>query len=175
MIQIEKTIDEKKIFDGKIIKVEVLDIEFEDGSKSKREIVRHNGGVAILARDEENKIFFIKQFRKALEMPVIELPAGKVEVGEDPDITAIRELEEEIGYTSDGLIKLGSVVSSPGFLTERIHLYKAKKLIPKKRDMDWDEHLEILRFTDDEVKEMVKKGEIYDSKTLSALYLEGLI
>ena len=174
MTQVEKTTSVEEIFDGKVIKVELHEIEFEDGKSSKREIVRHNGGVTILARDYENKVLFIKQYRKAFECAMLELPAGKIEIGEKPEYTVVRELEEETGYTTDEIIKLGEVSPSPGFLTEKIHIFKAGKLVEKNAEKDWDEHLELYRFTDEEIREMVKKGEIFDAKTLCALYLEGV-
>ena len=175
MTQKERTTFKKDIYKGKVFNIELHDIEFEDGNTSKREIVVHRGGVTILARDDQNRILFIKQYRKALETVMLELPAGKIEEGEDPEETALRELEEETGYTSERLIKLGEVAPSPGYLTEKIHIYKAEGLSEKKADLDWDEHIEMERYTDQEVKGMIRFGEIFDAKTIAALYLEGLM
>src|SRR5690625_984707 len=97
----EKTIKETKIFDGKIISLQVDHVQLPDGNRSKREIVKHPGAVAIIAVTDKGKIILVKQYRKPLERSLIEIPAGRIEEGEDPKVTAIRELEEETGYTTD--------------------------------------------------------------------------
>ncbi|MEH7664858.1 NUDIX hydrolase, partial [Bacillus velezensis] len=95
----EKTLAKKKLYDGKVIDLYLEDVELPNGKTSKREIVKHPGAVAVLAVTEEGKIILVNQFRKPLERTIVEIPAGKLEEGEEPEHTALRELEEETGYT----------------------------------------------------------------------------
>src|SRR5690625_4675186 len=124
----EKTISSRSIFNGKIIDVQVDDVLLPDGNKSRREIVKHPGAVAIIPITEDNKIIFVEQYRKPLERSLIEIPAGKIEPNEKPEITAVRELEEETGYTTDQLELVASFYTSPGFADEMIHLYFTNQL-----------------------------------------------
>src|SRR5690625_4619812 len=124
----EKTIQTKSIFNGKIINVQVDKVELPDGNFSTREIVKHPGAVAIIPITDDGKIIFVEQYRKPLERPLIEIPAGKIEVNEAPKITAVRELEEETGYTTDVLEHITSFYTSPGFADEIIHIYYTEQL-----------------------------------------------
>ncbi|HCW05712.1 MAG TPA: ADP-ribose pyrophosphatase [Clostridium sp.] len=165
----EKTIKEEVIFKGRVIDVVVQDVEVFNGNVAKREIVRHPGGVAVLAFTDSNKILFVEQYRKPLDKHLIELPAGKLEKGEDPKECGMRELEEETGYKSENFTYLGKIVSSPGFCDEYIYLYKAENLIKGSRGGDEDEFINLKEFSLEEVKNKIKKGEIIDGKTLAAL------
>lgn len=167
----EKTIVTKPIYDGKIISLQVDDVTLPDGKLAKREIVKHPGAVALIPMTDEGKIIFVKQFRKALERTIVEIPAGRIEPGEDPMLTAIRELEEETGLGTKEIIYLQSFATSPGFADEVIHLYVAKDLytIESPAAGDEDEFIDILELTIDEAEEMVATGEIYDAKTAFAV------
>ncbi|NLZ47688.1 MAG: NUDIX hydrolase [Clostridiales bacterium] len=165
----EKTLKEERVFNGKVIGVVVQDVEVFNGKVAKREIVRHPGGVAVLALTESNKILFVEQYRKAIDKHLLELPAGKLEKGEDPKACGIRELEEETGYKAEKFTYLGKIVSSPGFCDEYIYLYKAEKLYKGTIGGDEDEFIDIKEFSIEEVKEKIKSGEIIDGKTLAAL------
>src|SRR5690625_3535021 len=142
----ETTLKTEKIFDGKIISVQLDDVQLTDGTLSKREIVKHPGAVAIIPVKENKKILFVEQYRKPLERSIIEIPAGKIEPDEDPVVTARRELEEETGYTTNELTYVTSFYTSPGFANEIIHIYYTNQL-QKLNDPvsgDEDEFVEIV-------------------------------
>lgn len=171
MIIYEKTLTEKNIYTGNIIEVNLQEVELKDGQTSKREIVKHPGGVAILAYKDENTILMVKQFRKPLEDVILELPAGKIEKGEDLEICARRELEEETGYKANKFKYIGKVVTSPGFCDEVIHLYKAEDLYLGNIGGDEDEYIDLYEMNIDDVKQMIKEGSIIDAKTICAFML----
>jgi len=171
----EKTMSTETIYEGKVIDVHVDEVELPDGSKSKREIVRHPGAVAVIAKTEDNKYLFVRQFRKPLDRTIIEIPAGKLEKGEDPAETAKRELLEETGYRCKSVKHIVSFYTSPGFADERIHLYFASGLTAGTQLTDADEFLDVLELTLEEAEDYVRKREIYDAKTLYAvLYLRQM-
>lgn len=167
----EKTLSSEKIFSGKIISLQVDEVELPNGRTSKREIVKHPGAVAILPITDENKIVMVEQFRKPLERVIVEIPAGKLEKGEEPIHTAMRELEEETGYVSESLEWLISFYTSPGFADEIVHVYVAKGLSKKENaaSLDEDEFVNILEVTLEDALEMVKEQRIYDAKTVYAI------
>ncbi|MFO7888650.1 MAG: NUDIX hydrolase [Eubacteriales bacterium] len=165
----EKTIKEKSIYKGKILELKVLDVELPDKKTSKREIVLNADAVVVIAFDDNNNLYFVKQYRKAIEDYLLELPAGKIDPGESPEISAKRELAEEIGYTAEKMDFLFSIYSSPGFSKEKIHVYKASNLIKKDVDCDDDEFIEIVKIPYEEVLQQIKSKKIEDSKTVSAV------
>ncbi len=166
----EKTLKTEKIYDGKIITLQVDDVELPNGKTGKREIVKHPGAVAVIALTKENKIILVEQYRKALEKSIVEIPAGKIDKGEAPEATALRELEEETGYTTSKLEYVQSFATSPGFADEIIHLYFAKDIekVESPLEMDEDEFVELLHVSIEEMGELVKIGAIYDAKTAFA-------
>lgn len=157
-------------FDGKLIKV-TYDIADVNGKEAWREVVHHPGASAVVAIDEENRIIMEKQFRYALNDYLLEIPAGKLDAGEDPLVCAKRELEEETGIIASEWISLGTIATSPGFCNEVIHLYVAKGLSKGEIHWDEDEYVEVERYTMDELLQCIKEETIKDSKTLSALLL----
>lgn len=163
----EKTIHSTEIFKGKVVSLKVDDVLLPNGKQSKREMIHHPGAVAIIPITNEGKIVLVEQYRKALERSIIEIPAGKLEPGEDPAVCARRELEEETGYGARELTYIQSFATSPGFANEIIHLYVAKDLykIEEKRELDEDEFVSIIEVTLEEAEEMVKNQQIYDAKT----------
>ncbi|EIT87278.1 NUDIX hydrolase [Fictibacillus macauensis ZFHKF-1] len=169
----ENTLSVSTIYNGKIIDVEVQDVSLPNGSTSKREIVKHPGAVAIIAVTKENKLLLVRQYRKALEKVIVEIPAGKLEKGEDPKESAVRELQEETGYESGSLRSIGSFYTSPGFADELIHLYVAEDLTFSKQQLDEDEFLDVLEVSLEEAEQMVLNEEIHDAKTVYAVqYLQ---
>ncbi|RBP45572.1 NUDIX hydrolase [Garciella nitratireducens] len=162
----EKTIGTKKIFKGKIINLRVDNVLLENGNTSTREIVEHNGGVAILAINKNGNVFLVKQFRKPFEKELIELPAGKLESGEKPEECAIRELEEEIGYKANKIEKLNSIYTSPGFSNEIIHIFLALDLQKTKIHRDENEFMDVIEISLEEAKKMIDTGQIHDAKTI---------
>ncbi|MDP4552709.1 NUDIX hydrolase [Alkalihalobacillus macyae] len=166
----EKTLHSETIYEGRIINVRVEDVELPNGKSSKRELIDHPGAVAVIAMTPDNKILAVRQYRKALKKAIVEIPAGKLEPGEKPEVTAVRELEEETGYTCESLDKLISFYTSPGFANELVHLYVAKGLEKKgEQAADEDEFLDVLHLSLEEMEEMLETEEIHDAKTAYAL------
>lgn len=167
----EKTIASKHIFSGNIISVQVDDVVLPDGNHSKRELVKHPGAVAIIALTDDKRMIFVEQYRKPLERSLVEIPAGKIEANEAPNITAKRELEEETGYTTKELIYLTSFYTSPGFADEIIHIYYTDDidLLAEAVPGDDDEFVEQIYLTIDEAEQYIKDKKIYDAKTIYAV------
>lgn len=172
---IEKMISSKEIFKGRVIDLYVEEVQLPNGNKSTREIVKHPGAVAVIAITPEDKIVMVEQFRKPLGRTIVEIPAGKLEKGEEPEVTAKRELEEETGYTCSDLRPLISFYTSPGFADELVHLFITEKLVKLKElvQLDEDEFLDVKEVTLEEAMEMVQNQQIYDAKTAFAVqYLQ---
>lgn len=168
----EITLNRELIYDGKIIKVVKDDVLLPNGQEGKRELVFHQGAVAIIAITEDNRLVLVKQFRKALEKSILEIPAGKIEANEtSPLETAKRELEEETGFKAEEMNEITSFIASPGFCNEELTIYEAKGLIKVDNPLpqDEDEFLEIVMLTLEEAKEKIKTGEICDAKTMYAM------
>lgn len=167
----EKTIASTPIYDGRIIKVKVDDVLLPNGNTAKREIVNHQGAVAILPLTDDGKLVAVRQFRKPLEKTIVEIPAGKLEPGEEPLQCAIRELEEETGYTAASLEHLSSFYTSPGFADELLHVYIATGLTKGESRPDDDEFVDILELTLEEAHKLHRSGEICDAKTVVSLFV----
>lgn len=166
----ERKLSSEMKFDGKLIKV-TYDIADVNGKEAWREVVHHPGASAVVAIDEDHRIIMEKQFRYALNDYLLEIPAGKLDAGEDPLVCAKRELEEETGIIASEWISLGTIATSPGFCNEVIHLYVAKGLSKGEIHWDEDEYVEVERYTFDELLQRIKEEKIKDSKSLSALLL----
>jgi ADP-ribose pyrophosphatase len=170
-----KTVSTEQIFKGKIISVQVDEVELPNGKLSKREIVRHPGAVGLIALTDDNKIVMVEQFRKPLERSLLEIPAGKLEPGENPDVTAERELEEETGYRAGNMEYISSFYTSPGFANEIIHLYLATELekVENPAEADDDEFVELVELSLEESLVCIENDRIYDAKTIFAIqYLQ---
>ncbi|MEH7301404.1 NUDIX hydrolase [Neobacillus drentensis] len=171
----EKTLHSEEIFSGKVISLHLQDVELPNGKQSKREIIKHPGAVAILAITDDKKVVMVEQYRKALERTIVEIPAGKLEKGEEPAICARRELEEETGYECESLELLTSFYTSPGFADEIVHVYLATGLTKKENSaaLDEDEFVNLEELTLEEAQQYVQKQKIYDAKTIFAVqYLQ---
>ena len=165
----EKTLATERKYTGKIISVDLLDIELPDGRKAKREVIRHGNAVAILARRPDGKFVFVKQYRKAAEEALIEVIAGGLEPGEDPVEGAKRETAEETGYEVTSIRFLTTSICTPGYCEERIHLYFAElSETAHSQDQDPDENVYPVVLSAEEVEDGICNGAIFDSKTLSA-------
>ena len=165
----EKTIDSKTVYEGKVITVIKDNVEVADGHKSFREVVLHSGGVVIAAMKDEDTILLVKQYRYPLKSVNIELPAGKLEVNENPDEACKRELEEETGYRAKHWKSLGYINTTPGICTEKLYLYLAKDLEFVGEHPDEGEIIKCYEYKISDVFEMIKTGEISDAKTFCAL------
>ncbi|MEH6888234.1 NUDIX hydrolase [Bacillus sp. JJ864] len=171
----ERTIATEPIFDGRVIKVRVDEVVLPNGETSKREIVTHPGAVAIIAITDDEKIVLVEQYRKAMEKELVEIPAGKLEQGEKPEVTAIRELEEETGYICDNMELITSFYTSPGFADEIVYVYEATGLKKKedKADLDEDEFVELMEVSLEEALQLIKEQRIHDAKTMFSIqYLQ---
>lgn len=165
----EKTIKSDTIYDGKILKLRVETVELENKRYSKREIVDHQKGVGIIAFDGEDKIWMVKQYRKAIDKITLEIPAGLVDPGEMPIETAKRELQEEVGYFPETISYLFDMHASPGFTNDKLSFFLAKDLVKSSLDQDEDENVEALSIEIKELYKMVENGEITDAKTIIAI------
>ena len=166
----EKKISGEMIFDGKVIKVYRDSVLLENGKTSVREVVRHKGAVCIAAIDENDMVSVVTQYRYALGRELCELPAGKLEEGEEPYSAAVRELREETGLVSaKPLLPLGRIYSSVGFCDECIYLYLAEDVRFTATDFDEDEFLTIKKVPFEKLCDMALSGEIEDAKTVALI------
>lgn len=165
----EKTLFNKKVFSGKFIQVSCDDVELSTGQKGIREVVNHPGGVVVVAQKDEKTILMVKQYRYPIKEISLELPAGRLEKGENPDLAIKRELEEETGHIAKTWKSLGYIYTTPGFCDEKLYLYHATDLEFKKQKPDEGEIIEYFEYNLNEVFKMIKSGEINDSKTICAL------
>ena len=171
----EETLDSQLIYEGAIMNVRKDTVTVRDGKTSFREIVEHNGGAAVVALKENGDVVMVKQFRKPFERDVLEIPAGKIEKGEDPKETVIRELKEETGYTADNVELLCKFAPSVGYTTEVLYIYKATGLTPGETDFDPQESLDTVEYPLSEVVDMIKEGKIIDGKTMVGILLTNQV
>lgn len=164
----EKTVKENYVFNGKILKLRNDEVLLPNGKTASREVVMHSGGSAVLCI-KDGKVFLVKQYRYAFNEELWEIPAGKLNPGESPEETAIRELEEEGGIKAERVEKLFDVYASPGYTNEIIRIYRAEGLTESKQHLDDDEFLLGAWIEIEKVKDMIKSGEIKDAKTIIAL------
>ncbi len=175
MAHFEKFLAEEKIYDGKILSLSRCTVELENGRTTFREVVRHHGGVCVAALDSEERLLMVRQFRFPAGEELLELPAGKLEKGEEPMACGFRELEEETGHTAARLIPLARMLPTPAYCTEVIHIYRAEGLTPTRQHLDPGEFLSVERVPFDEAVAMVLDGKIPDAKTqLGILALAAL-
>ncbi len=166
----EKTLSSKCVYNGLVMDVYLDDIELADGKQSKREVFKHPGGVVIVAEKDSTTILMVKQYRYPTKEISIELPAGKLEKGENPDEAAKRELEEETGYIAKTWKSLGYIYTTPGICDEKLRLYYAKDLVYTKPNPDEGEIIQALEYNIDNIFQMIKNEEINDSKTICGLF-----
>ena len=161
----ETTLTKKYVFNGKVVNMRTDTAVTDDGMEVYREVVEHPGGVGIALEDEEGRFFMVKQYRYPHQRVMLEIPAGKLEKGEDHADCGRRELLEETGCTCSEYIYLGQVIPTPAYDSEVIHMYLAKGLTYSKQDLDEDEFLEVEKIPLAKAVKMVMNGEIADSKT----------
>lgn len=165
----EKTLSQKYIFEGRILKMRLDEALLPDGSTAGREVVEHPGGVCVAALTDDDCLLFVRQFRYPYGEIIPEIPAGKRDPGEDPLTTGKRELKEETGYTAKNYRSLGRVYPSPGYFNEVIYMYLATDLVAGETDPDEDEFLEVEKIPLETAVQMVMKDEITDAKTQAAV------
>ena len=164
----EKMVSSQTIFEGKIIKVTLDQARLPDGTLAGREVVYHPGGVAVLALDEDNTVYLVRQYRYPIQQLLLELPAGKLDHGEEDRLLgAQRELSEETGLEASEWTYLGYTLASPGFCDEALHMYLARGLTRKGQHLDQHEFLDVVAMPFHQLVEQVMSGAITDGKTVS--------
>ncbi len=171
----EKTLESKEIFNGKVIHVMHDKVELPDGTVSMREVVHHPGGVCIAALTEDDELLFVKQFRYPYQETVLELPAGKLEKGQNPLENGKRELLEETGAIGKEYLSLGKLYPSPGYCGEIIHMYFCKIDHYEQQQLDDGEFLNVEKIPLKKAVEMVLNNEIPDSKTQTAILKTAML
>lgn len=164
------------IYTGRVVTLNVDTVTLPNGITVDLEVVRHPGAAAVVPLKDDGTVILIRQFRHATGGFIYEIPAGKLDPGEDPKVCAVRELEEEVGYRTDKLDLLSSIFTAPGFTDEVIHIYKATELTAGRQQLDRDEVLEVIEMPLLEAIRMIETGEIRDAKSivgLQAVYLQG--
>jgi ADP-ribose pyrophosphatase len=170
-MQMRTPVHQETAFKGRLFSVDVLQVPGNDDTMHRREVVRHPGAVVIVPVLPDGTLAMIRNYRVAVDQWLWELPAGKLEDQEDPQLAAVRELEEETGYTSATVEKLGVILTSPGFTDERIHVFLARDLKHVGQRLEAGEHIELAPMALDAVLAMVDDGELCDGKTIAALML----
>lgn len=162
----------KILYRGKVFDLKIDEINYNtSGNSGVREIAVHPGGAVVVPVKEDGKLILVKQFRYPIQDWLIEFPAGKLDANEDPMICAVRELEEETGYKSGRIEKLGQILTAPGYCTEILHIYKADELTPGNHNREEGEYgMEILEFNINEIEDLITKGEITDAKTIAGIF-----
>lgn len=163
-----RILESRKVYAGKIVDLIVDRLANEDGEETIREVVRHPGGVAVVA-ELDGEILFVRQRRYPMDVELLELPAGKLDGPEDPEVAANRELEEETGYRASRLRKIGAFFTSPGFCDELLYIYVAEGLQKGSQELEDDEDLQLEQYSLADAIQMIASGEIQDGKTAVGL------
>ena len=167
----EPTVESHLAFVGKVVNLRVDTVKLPRGALSIREIVEHSECVCIVPVDEKGNVLLVKQYRKAVDETLLEVPAGGVEKDELSQEAVLRELQEETGYTADNLNHLSSFWTTPGFCTELMHAYMATGLHPSTLTPDEDEDIQVIKVPMDRIPEMISSGEIRDAKSIASLLM----
>ena len=167
----EPTIESKDIYQGRIIKLRVDTVQLPSGRTTTREIVEHEDAVCVVPIDENNNVLMVRQYRKAVQLNLLEVPAGGVETGETPNETVLREIQEEVSVTYGSLRRISGFWVSPGWATEFMHAYLAMDLTPASLPADDDEYISVERVPLDSIPGLIESGEIQDSKSIASLLL----
>ncbi len=169
MAHSEEFLSNETVFTGRVFRVTLDEVRLENGDTARREVVHHNGGACVAALTEADEVYLVRQYRYAMGQELWELPAGKLEAGEDPFEAAKRELEEECGLVADTFTDLGPIYPTVGYCTEVIWTWAATGLHSTRMHLDADEFLTPVKLPLKQAVEMVFSGEIRDSKTVAAL------
>ncbi|MCL1819196.1 MAG: NUDIX hydrolase [Oscillospiraceae bacterium] len=159
-----------EIYKGRVFTITVDTVELPDGRSAEREIVHHNGGVCVLALTEDGNVPLVRQFRHGADKEMLELPAGKLELGESPEACGRRELAEECGLNADSFVSLGRIYPTPAYCGEIIHIFLAKGLTETEKNPDEDEFLSVEYVSLNKLRGMCRSGEIEDAKTVAAVF-----
>jgi len=166
----ERCTSTTRVFDGRILKLRVDKVVLDDGLQATREVVEHPGASVIIPLLEDNRVLLVRQYRYAIGKELLEIPAGTCNNGEPPEICAERELQEETGYACEDLEKVLECYVAPGYSTEKIHFYLARKLRKAEQAPDDDERITVEPVKITEALSKIRDGEISDAKTICALF-----
>lgn len=169
MLLRETIVRTRRIYTGRVVKLDVHDVRQPDGSAGVRELIAHQGAVAVVALFENRDVLLVRQYRIGADAVLYETPAGLLEAGEPPEACAVRELQEEAGYRPGALTPLGGFYTAPGYTTEYIHLYLASELVGSQLERDEGEFIEVVRLPLARALGMIEAGEIVDGKTITGL------
>ena len=159
----------RRIFKGRVVTLDIDTVTLPNGATIELEMIHHPGAAAVVPMKEDGTVILIRQYRHAAGGYIYEIPAGKLHPGEDPKLCAARELQEEIGYRADSLVLLTSILTTPGFTDEVIHIYKGTGLTKGKQDLDHDEVIEIVELPLEKALAQIIDGTIRDGKTIVGL------
>lgn len=161
----EQTLEQRRIYDGKVVNLRVDTVQLENGHVAKREVVEHVPAVTMLPVLDDGRIVFVRQWRTPAGRVLLELPAGSTDPGEDMEEAAQRELQEETGYKAGRISRLGGFWVAPGYCTEYIHVYLCEALAESRLAADEDEHIEVVALTLQEALAAIASGDIEDAKS----------
>ena len=165
----EKTLSSQLIYDGRAVKLRVDTVRMPSGRETTREIVEHSDCVAIIAIDVDDNILLVNQFRKPVEKELLEIPAGGIDPGENPETAVRREMSEETGYLPQKLVRLGGFYSTPGYCTEYLYLYLATDLVPNQLYAEDTESIKVVRVPINQIPSLITSGSICDAKSIAGL------
>ncbi len=164
-----KVVSSEQVYEGKAVSLRKELIELPSGKRFTREIVVHSGASAIIPITSKGKVIFVRQYRHPISEYIFEIPAGTLRPGEDPEVCARRELEEETGYVADELLHLLTIYPCPGYSSERLYVYLARGLRRGAQSLEMDEDLSVVELGLEEALESIRRGEIKDAKTIAAI------
>jgi ADP-ribose pyrophosphatase len=166
----ERCTSTTRVFDGRILNLRVDRVLFDDGIEATREVVEHRGASVIIPLLEDKRVLLVRQYRYAIGKELLEIPAGTCDEGETPEDCATRELQEETGFTCDDMEKVLECYVAPGYSTEKIHFYLARRLRRTQQDPDEDERISVEPVSIPEALAKIRNGEICDGKSICALF-----
>ncbi len=167
----EKTLSSQPVYSGRVVKLRVDTVKLASGRQTKREIVEHSDCVAIVAIDSDDNVLLVRQFRKPAEKELLEIPAGGIEAGEEPEDCVRREMREETGYLPRKVERLGGFYASPGYCTEYLHLFLATEISPARLIAEDTEEIELVRVAISRIPELIASGAICDAKSIAGLLI----
>ena len=165
----EKLISSRTVFEGRILKLRVDTVRTADGRKRTREIIEHPACIAVIPVDTDDNVLLVRQYRRAADRELLEIPAGGIDEGEDAEEAVIREMQEETGFRPQKLERLGGFYSSPGFCNEYLHLYLATDLVPSRLHAEDTAGIEVVRIPESQISDLITSGKIEDAKSIAGL------